>query len=592
MASIPPCTESASNLRAWPNCSYPSAPHPHNGEPPHSLHSDSQLWKSSSSAARLRISPRDERITGTELKVGRFGVGMVYMLRSTAIDPCQPSKLDCFAPDSRLPWRSNGADGSTRPKLFEFRRASTLVVDDYRWGGISSIATVRDPSLCAPRPTGAPGPSNAPRSNALSSDALPPAACLLAVSDRWVAFLFRARPDVNDTVRLTPLLDEARQPLDWYADQQLPREQRLGGSEGLSLTPAATGGQSQLFIWFAGQQRVWRYSGVFSGEGANDPGAAMGEAIAECSRPLLSLDRWWNGVANLGVEAIAAVDADTLLVICERGGLFEGWGHHQAFTYSVRDQRVLRKGMRYPAANLHKPADAAPVPDGNGVLILERGYTPFWGYSARVRHVSAEAIRSGDLERAPLVVEIRGEMLGAGEVIHIIFMILAPFFPFNSSHSSRPFFSHSSHTYSPAPPPIFEVPNFGGIAVEKGCDRSADAADADADVSAAADADDADCAAVFLVSDNKFESKVSLRGPGNMLGRSPTALYEFSLELSALKELGAVAQGVEPRMVVGGEFGRYFGGGLGAGILLAGCMSLIWRRKGSRAKRWRCHLPT
>ena len=128
--------------------------------------------------------------------------------------------------------------------------------------------------------------------------------------------------------------------------------------------------------------------------------------------------------------------------------------------------------------------------------------------------------------------------------------------------------------------------------MEKGCDRSADAADADADASAAADADDADCAAVFLVSDNKFESKVSLRGPGNMLGRSPTALYEFSLELSALKELGAVAQGVEPRMVVGGEFGRYFGGGLGAGILLAGCMSFIWRRKGSRAKRWRCHLPT
>jgi hypothetical protein len=207
----------------------------------------------------------------------------------------------------------------------------------------------------------------------LSGAAFAPDGALAAVSDRglWLsARLLRdaaGAPTGLGGLSTGRLRDEAGQPLP---------PGRMSDAE--ALAPLPGGG---FLVAFERAHRIRRYAHL--------------DAPAEPVPPPTFLDR---APSNRGLESLAVLADGSWLAITEGLGMAADPALRAAWLGGLRGWRLLG----YRPAPGYEPTDAAGLPDG-GALVLERSFSWFAGFSARLVRLRPEALRQRVLEGEELV---------------------------------------------------------------------------------------------------------------------------------------------------------------------------------------------
>ncbi len=200
---------------------------------------------------------------------------------------------------------------------------------------------------------------------------------LAAVTDQghW----FQARLRYDEAGRLSGLGEAALGPLGDTLGQPL---QGKVNQDAESMALLVDG---SWIVGFERRHRLWRYPA-----GAVPAGAATPLGVP---RELLTAPE------NGGIEALATLRDGRLVALCEE--LQAGRGV-RGF---VREGRRWRKFV-YPIAGLARPAGATGLPDG-ALLVLERGYSPDAGVTARLRRVLARHLRKNAVLAGEVLAEIQ-----------------------------------------------------------------------------------------------------------------------------------------------------------------------------------------
>ncbi len=208
----------------------------------------------------------------------------------------------------------------------------------------------------------------------LSALHLAPDLTLTAISDlgRWwraPLLLREGRLTGIGAVQHGPLRDAAGQPL---------RRGPPGDAESLARLP-----DGDWLVGFERRHRIQRFRDLAG------PGLAFDAPPGIEAAP-----------ANGGLEGLALLADGRLLALAEALPGFAGPESRAAWLGTMAGGRVTWRRTSYLPAPGLEPTDAAGLPDG-GALVLERRFSIFGGFTGRLAHVPAAALRGA----APLAGE-------------------------------------------------------------------------------------------------------------------------------------------------------------------------------------------
>lgn len=203
---------------------------------------------------------------------------------------------------------------------------------------------------------------------------LAPDLTLTAISDlgRWwraPLLLREGRLAALGEIRHGPLRDAAGAPL---------RRGAEGDAESLVRLP-----NGDWLVGFERQHRILRYRDIAG------PGAPM-----ESPPGLMDAPR------NGGLEGLTLLADGRLLALAEQLPGSAGPDSRAAWFGTLQAGRIAWRATDYLPARGLEPTDIAGLPDG-GALVLERQFSLFGGFTARLAHLPAAALRG----QAPLAAE-------------------------------------------------------------------------------------------------------------------------------------------------------------------------------------------
>lgn len=95
---------------------------------------------------------------------------------------------------------------------------------------------------------------------------------------------------------------------------------------------------------------------------------------------------------NGGLEGLALLNDGRLLALAEQLPGDAGPGSRAAWLGTLQNTRIVWREASYLPASGMEPTDVAGLPDGSA-LVLERRFSLFGGFSARLAHLRAESLR-------------------------------------------------------------------------------------------------------------------------------------------------------------------------------------------------------
>lgn len=213
----------------------------------------------------------------------------------------------------------------------------------------------------------------------LSGLHLTPELAVTAVSDvgRWWRATLRLEgghlAGIGD-VRHGPLRDAAGAPL---------RRGSSGDAESLLRLP-----DGDWLVGFERQHRILRYRDL------------AGPGIPVEGPPGLA-----QAPGNGGLEGLALLPDGRLLALAEQLPGAAGPDSRAAWFGTPQSGRIAWRAASYLPASGMEPTDVAALPDG-GLLVLERRFSLFGGFGARLAHVPAAALQEGATLAGPTVLDL------------------------------------------------------------------------------------------------------------------------------------------------------------------------------------------